>query len=157
LLGAFQDSFTDWKDYNAEISDGKIVLSDSLGTSSKAFSISTDAIQLDMTSNRSIDTTQIPLVIDPWQRYSPGWGKLYNGIKENNSFRWGITGGITLQITSSAPISAYAFNDTYAMMSRPEDPNYDYSPGHYLPFPMAVVNIKNAIEYSVVLKIISNP
>ena len=32
-------------------------------------------------------------------------------------------------------------------LSRPEDPNFDYSPGHYLPFPMALVEFIELGKY----------
>jgi hypothetical protein len=49
----------------------------------------------------------------------------------------------------------FAFNDSHEVMSLPEDPNYDYPRGHYLPFPMAMVEIQTSQDFSV--DIIVNP
>jgi hypothetical protein len=35
-----------------------------------------------------------------------------------------------------------AFNDTLDSLSGPEDPNQEFPPGHYLPFPMAVADYR---------------
>jgi hypothetical protein len=49
----------------------------------------------------------------------------------------------------------YPFNATREALSNPEDPNFDYSRGHYLPYPMALAEITASGEYSV--DVIINP
>jgi len=35
-----------------------------------------------------------------------------------------------------------AFNETLDLLANPEDPDFSYPPGHYVPFPMAVAEVE---------------
>ncbi len=141
LLGAFQDQYTDWQTYSPEITHDEILLRDKAGSIAKSFSIAGDRIQIHLQNVPQSQKVPVPLAVDPWIRFTPDWGQKYSGKIAGNSYIWGLDPGIMVKVTSTGKIDAYAFNDTLSMMSRPEDPNYDYSSGHYLPFPMAVVDI----------------
>jgi hypothetical protein len=53
----------------------------------------------------------------------------------------GILEGKMIKLHSTNPITTYTFNATRKALFAQEDPNFDYTPGHYLPFPMAVVEV----------------
>ena len=106
--------------------------------------------------DKSPSNNYIPLVVDPWIRYTtPGWGDLYTSIKSPFGFRWGINSGEEVEIKSTTQITGFSFNATHTELAYPEDPNFDYSRGHYLPFPMALAEINTTDNYSV--DIIINP
>jgi hypothetical protein len=43
----------------------------------------------------------------------------------------------------------YAFNDTLQYLGELEDPNQAFPPGHYLPFPMAVLEFQAVDGYQI--------
>jgi hypothetical protein len=47
----------------------------------------------------------------------------------------------------------YAFNDTLQYLGELEDPNQAFPPGHYLPFPMAVLEFQAADGYQILILI----
>ncbi|PWB52975.1 MAG: hypothetical protein C3F13_10150 [Anaerolineales bacterium] len=154
ILGALQNPFSEWEDYTAQIENDYIYLIDNRGAISRSFTLTADGVDIQIQTPPNATKTLIPLAVDPWTRFTPDWGKLYFLEKSNRSSTWGLHSGIRVRISSSVPISTYAFNDTFSMMSKPEDPNFDYSPGHYLPFPMAVVEVDNSDEYSISVDIL---
>ena len=154
LLGAFQDQFTDWQTYSPEITHDEIILRDITGSIAKSFSIAGDRIQIQLQNMSESQKIPIPLAVDPWTRFTPEWGPKYSGITAGNSYIWGVDPGMMVKVTSTGKLDGYAFNDTLSMMSQPEDPNYDYSLGHYLPFPMAVVDIYPSNESTITIEIL---
>lgn len=156
LLGAFQDEYNSWKLYNFELSDNSIVLTSTDGSIRKLFTISTSGVQVELNNAlQSPEISTIPVVIDPWTRYTPGWGNLYTNKIQPFTVYWGIYAGEMVGIWSTNPLSTFSFIDTRVLMHLPEDANYDYLPGHYLPYPMSVVDVNASESYSV--EILINP
>jgi len=84
----------------------------------------------------------IPLVIDPWNRFSSDWSDDYFQETNPHTYKWQSPSGLRMRIHTSGDLSSSAFIDSRQFFSRPENPNRDYPPGHFLPFPMALVTIK---------------
>jgi hypothetical protein len=97
--------------------------------------------------------TQIPLLIDPWQRFSPGW---YGGYSPGDAegISWQLTPGLTIDIKTYADSSLSAFSDSRRYLGAPEDPNRDYPTGHYLPFPLALVDLMATGDFTTTLRLI---
>jgi hypothetical protein len=150
ILGAFQDPFDNWRRYSVNLTEHKLeIYNDNMGMH-KLINILPDSLHVEILSSIHINgNSYIPLVIDPWFRYTSGWGNFY--IKKSESFNvhWGITSGEMVEIRSTNPLNMFSFNDTRAALSYPEDPNYDYMRGHYLPFPMSVAEISPTENYSI--------
>ncbi len=156
LLGAFQDPFSHWNRYTTKLEDRGIILEADDMSIQKIISVLPDRIHIEIRSAyQYVQYSSIPLVVDPWLRYTPGWGNMYFKESAGNNFYWGIRTGENVGIISTNPLNEFSFNDTYSAMSRPEDPNFDYSPGHYIPFPLSVVEIKTSENYSI--DVIINP
>ncbi len=150
ILGAFQDDFSAWNTYSTELTQNTLVLNAANGSVQKTFIVYPDRIQVSInTSAPFANPMLIPLAVDPWFRYTPGWGDLYRGVATSNSYIWGLQSIKMVKIQSTQSISAYAFSDTRSVITLPEDPNFDYSLGHYLPFPMAVVRLSPSEAYRV--------
>jgi hypothetical protein len=150
VLGAMQDSFTEWNSYQPSISESSLSLTNDDGTARKSITIDDKGFQLVIQSSRqpSVDLT-IPLVLDPWYRFNKNWGTAYTKSGPSPDFHWGITNDESIMVVSSNQVNAYSFIDSYSMMKEPEDPNYDYSPGHYLPYPMAIVEVTGPQDMSI--------
>jgi hypothetical protein len=153
ILGAFADNIREWNNYSYYIIGNEIVLNSSKMSMRKSISISPESLYVDIHSDLLNGSyTYIPLVVDPWVRYYPGWGDLYYG-RSTNSFEWGIISGQMVHINTSAEAHFYAFNDTRSTMLHDEDPNFDYTRGHYLPFPMSLIEITATADFSVDLNL----
>jgi len=150
ILGAFADSPRRWNDFNYIVTRNEIILFDKNLTMRKSILISPESLHVDIHSDLiNSSYYYIPLVVDPWVRYYPGWGDLYYASKSTNSFEWGIRSGQMVQINTSMDAHFYAFNESHSSMLYDEDPNFDYTRGHYLPFPMSLVEITAADDFSV--------
>jgi hypothetical protein len=150
VLGAFSDSVSQWGKYNYIVEESKIILSNVDMSMRKTVSISQDMLRVEIRGTTGTKGYYyIPLVIDPWFRYHPGWGDQYFGEKSINTYDWGIVSREMVKIISTTQLQGYAFNDTHSIIKNDENPNFDYSRGHYLPFPMSLVEIKATDDFSV--------
>jgi hypothetical protein len=155
LLGAFQDAFDNWNRYDFRIINNEVGLYDG-NSEQKLFTLIHNSLHVDINNPyQPMGNSIIPLVVDPWLRYTSGWGNLYLQNSLPSLFQWGIIKGEMVEIRATNPLNIYSFNDTRASFSFPEDPNYDYPPGHYLPYPMSLVEISSTEKYAV--DIIINP
>jgi hypothetical protein len=97
----------------------------------------------------------IPIVYSPEMRFSPGWQQSFILPELEDATFWTNhpEGGTGFSIKAGLPVlqELVAFNDTFSLMTTPEDPNQEYLPGHYLPFPMAVLSIKSGVGNPVVI------
>lgn len=156
VLGAFEDNYDIWSNYTLQLFENNIIMDSANMAIRKSFTISDDSIQVTIHDPDSLlNSTYIPLVVDPWIRFTPGWGDKYTVIKNPYAIRWGINSGEWIELISNNQILFYPFNATHKALSHPEDPNFDYSRGHYLPYPMALAEIQPSGDYSV--NIIINP
>ena len=132
------------------------------GKLSKTFILSSNELVATFQSNTQM-RTQIPLVLDPWIRFNPGWMNDYESGQDGQSWYWAVQQRLEgqsrssapviqafkIEIRSSVPYSIQTFQDTQDILASPENPNRDNPPGHFLPFPMATVEINSAQNFSV--------
>jgi hypothetical protein len=135
--------------YRAQVAPGELQLSTANGRRQKTFRFSPSGLSVEL---RSADTTQtlLSLALDPWQRYVPGWPACYQSqAEQNGAWHWSVgtptLGGCDssqarffVNIQSDNPYQTRTFLDSLPFMDQPEDPNRNYPPGHFLPFPLAV-------------------
>jgi hypothetical protein len=140
IPGAFSDAEHIWDAYQPSVEPGRIRFTALDGSIRKTFTFTGSGLRVDYDSPDPVQV-RIPLGLDPWRRFTPGWGDQYSGGKTGKGWSWRIDSGTGVEIQSSGRISAAAFTDSHALLSAVEDPNYDYPPGHYLPFPLALVNV----------------
>jgi hypothetical protein len=143
------------------LADG-ITLTSPDGTLSKTFRLSSEGLSVAYQISTPVHT-QIPLVLDPWLRFLPGWMNNYKSGQEGQSWYWSVqlsaqsqTGSSTdqinsfkIEIHSSAEFSTQTFKDAQDILTSPENPNRENPPGHFLPFPMAMVEIDASQNFSV--------
>jgi hypothetical protein len=87
-------------------------------------------------------TVKIPLVLDPWIRFSPDWGDQYYDQKNLQSWIWGIHEGPEVEITTNGDIKLHPFTSSKQTLSVRENPNFEYPPGHFIPFPVAIAELE---------------
>jgi len=145
--GAFADADDPFKPYEPVI-DGKTVTFISLdGTLTKTFKLTETGIEVEYQVQETI-TTQIPLLVEPDTRFTPGWVEMYIGESVPNGISWGVVNGPMVSIQADGPVTMRAFNESLPLLAMPEDPDFSYPPGHFVPFPMAIVEVEINGRYS---------
>ncbi len=99
---------------------------------------------------------EIPLALDPWNRFEPGWTNMYQLYKDKDIFTWSSESGVSIQVTGTKNISMEHFNQSNDLLKKAEDPNIDYPKGHFIPNPMAVLKIPFQENLTVVIKWFEN-
>ena len=156
IIGAFVDSGIINEDYYITLKDNNVIIENDIMTMRKSYSIGDNSILVRaQLSGSSISTPQIPLVLDPWTMNISGWGDKYLNTFTSEGIQWEIKSDITVQLRSMNQMYIYPFNSAKSEMAFPEDPNFDYGRGHYLPYPMALVELQPNEDYSI--DIVLNP
>ena len=128
-----------WEEYRVEhIANGIRLESASM---SKAFTLTDEGLRVEYTSAIPVET-QIPLGVAPELRFSPGWAERYGSEELLQGWAWGIKENARGLIQTSGTLTHQTFRDDLPALSLPENPNFDYPPGHYFPFPLAVATVQ---------------
>ena len=142
ILGAFADSPVSWQYYDYRISEGMLEISTRNMAIRKSFKLTNSAISILVTSPDSSRELSIPFVLDPWLRFNSNWTNRY--IFENLDHFWllSATDEVSIHFYSSFEPTITSFLTPWNAMLYPEDPNYDYTLGYFLPFPMTLVEVQ---------------
>jgi hypothetical protein len=151
IHGAFVDSPPPWEFYNISINGEQLVFTSPDQEISKSFLLLENGLQVNYSSSEPI-SVQIPIVIDPWNRFSPNWRENFNCGPIKNGYSCKVTDDTRAEILSNSAISAHSFTDSYSHLQIPEDPNLNYPAGHYLPFPMVLLDLDSTNSFSVVIQ-----
>lgn len=146
--GAFTDSSDTWQMYQTEVSEEGIVLISPDGSRMKILSLTDEGLDVEYRVADAL-TTSLTLALDPWVRFSQGWDRLYKKDVTPQKVAWGLATGGEVVVTTSASLQFEPFTASLEQMNAPEDPNFDYPMGHYLPFPMAVLQVKARGNFSI--------
>ena len=84
----------------------------------------------------------IPLALNPWARFTPAWGEQYSWNATPEGGVWKMSSGPGIHIRSNAQLNISHFGESRSMMESTENPNREYPPGHFLPFPLAIINLQ---------------
>ena len=149
IPGAFSDMTLPFSPYNVtNLGVDTITLTRSDGKMRKTFEISIKGLKMDCHSDQ-VTTLRIPLVLDPQTRFQSGWQQRYNSLSTANFFKWELKDDLTIEIHSSVPINSRDFTESRSLLAAPEDPNTDFPSGHFLPFPLALVEVIGSGQFSV--------
>ncbi len=140
--------------YEPILNGNTLVFSSQDGTRTKTFQLTGDGLKIAYQTQEPV-TTQIPLLVDPDSRFTPGWAGNYIRQNTPDSITWGLKNGPKVEIQSTGDMKFHAFNESLSLLKAPEDPDFEYPPGHYVPFPMAVAEIK--MDGSSTVQIIYSP
>jgi hypothetical protein len=154
IPGAFTDGFGP---YQVTISDNQIEFRSN--TAVKTYQLTEDGFHLKV-QGPAATQFQVPLVVDPWLRFNPGWGERYTGNMDGD-YTWEIVANklcqsqqheplepancptIKILVESNVDLTPFQFNSTRDRMGQPENPNFEYPTGHYLPFPLSLIQVNN--------------
>jgi hypothetical protein len=150
IPGAFFDSESPWHNYTPTLNNDGSATFASVDGQTKTYRLVEDGVQLEV--NGAPLALKSGLALDSWSRFEPGWGNDYHAQIESDSMAWRLDGGpsVSLQVSDG---NLFAFNDTLEYLSKLENPNQDFPPGHYLPLPMAVVEFQIVDDVMIQLKI----
>lgn len=155
--GAFSDiqagfGSPSWETYTADKADGRVVFKNANGSIEKTFQLIPGGLSVDYSTGSRLHI-QIPLVLDPGSRLSPGWRDLYQMTKDDHKLVWYIEGGPRLELSSEEILNVQAFTDSREAVLAPENPNYEFLPGHFLPFPLVLAELTAQGKFSIELLI----
>lgn len=152
IHGAFADSQPPWAIYEYEIGENHLIISSPGNDIVKRFSLTENGLRIDYQSPGSIEV-RIPIAVDPWERFTPGWKDLYQGNMIPGGYELKFSELIQVEVLTDAQIEAAIFNQSPATFDIPENPNFDYPDGHYLPHPVAVTRLNSSGSFSVDLNV----
>jgi hypothetical protein len=155
IPGAFADHPPPWEIYLHTIDPEQIRFMSPDQSVTKTFTILENGLQIEYASSKPLDLN-LPLALDPWTRFEPGWGDRYWGSVTQDGYAWTLEPNLQLLVRSSLPITTKSFNDSHLMFRRAEDPNYPYPPGHYLPFPLSLVEVQGSGNFTVAIELLSS-
>jgi len=138
--GAFADEDDPFKPYEYTLNGSTLRFTAVDGTRAKTYNLNDAGIEIEYQTQKAV-TTHIPLLVDPWVRFTPDWVKQYTQENTPARIHWGLENGPMISAQAEGAITMRAFNESLSLLANPEDPNFDYSPGHYIPFPMAILSI----------------
>jgi hypothetical protein len=153
IPGALADPFSNWSAYIGTPTESQMVLENTNGNIRKTFSINGNEIRINIEGIRPSEQPMmyIPLSLDPWLRFEPDWGDIFWSKLLDPYWYLGASDKFSLSVQSSVEFRPYTFNATRYAIRSSEDPNYDYTPGHLLPFPMALVEIQTEPSFNLTL------
>jgi hypothetical protein len=94
-------------------------------------------------------STHLPLALDPWTRNIPAWGERYVWAETDHGWQWEIEHGPSIQVRTNAQLIPSLFNQTRKMMATTENPNFEFPPSHFLPFPLALLTLDSPGDFFV--------
>jgi hypothetical protein len=151
IPGAFFERSPSGLTFSASPSPGALRLSATSGGLEKTFSLRPTGLQVTYKSQQALDT-QVALLLDPWQRFGNSWAADYLQMPvEQGSWSWQAGPQAQVVVNISANLSASTFKDSQAAFAVPENPNRDYQPGHFLPFPLARLDLQSTGDFSVTI------
>lgn len=139
--GAFADKDDPFKLYEPAIQGNAIVFTSLDGTRIKTFYLEESGVKVEYQTQETV-VTQIPLLVEPESRFLPGWAEAYVQEKTPDGIAWGLRNGTIVRIQAEGVVTMRAFNESLSLLAGPEDPDFDYPPGHTLPFPLAVAEVE---------------
>ncbi len=152
IPGAFSDPSDLWAPYRVASAPGELVFTSPDGSRQKTFTLTPDGLRVDYRWPGPIQT-QIPLAVAANERFLPGWAAAYTLGNAAEGLTWGLSSLPKVAIRTSAQVTLQTFKDSSAAMQRPEDPNLGYPPGHYLPYPLALVTLAAQDSLTVLLNV----
>jgi hypothetical protein len=156
ILGAFYNALADGQPYTASLNPGELRFSAASGGLEKTFSLRPEGLQVAYSSQQAL-RTQVSIALDPWQRFGQDWAAGYQqSLLGDGIWTWQAGSQAQVVVKTTASLSANTFKDSQAAFALPENPNRDYPPGHFLPFPLAVLELQSEGGFNVTIDLIAS-
>lgn len=149
LMGAFSDLGGAFDEYTlARLEEGLLVLEG--GGQTKIFRLGEDGLEVTYRGTGPVSIL-LPLAVDP-QVFYAGPVEYRAALVPGSSWTWGPGNGSRLEVRTDAHLSADAFTFSRLFLGGPEDPNQEFPPGHYLPFPFSLVTVRGEGMFTIWLE-----
>lgn len=139
--GAFADADDPFRAYTAVVDQDMLTFTAQDGARIKTFRLTGAGIEARYQTQEPA-LTRIPLLVEPDARFTPGWATAYTLETTPDGILWGLENDKMVKIRTDGALEFRAFNESLDFLAGPEDPNFSYPPGHYIPFPMAVAEVE---------------
>jgi hypothetical protein len=143
----------------SELDQDHIRFTSTDSTVSKDYRFIDDRLTVTIETDQPL-STDLVLVLDPQQRFQPGWADMYNIFSQSDdSFCWGAKDGnsVCVSWTGDPEVEINTFKDSLESLSQPLDPNKVYPPGHFLPMSLATVTFSTDKDFTVTLSEYAQP
>ena len=148
IHGAFSDTPPPWSRYLPTSMGDGITFTSPDQQIIKTYTLKEDGLVISYHSSEPA-VSRIPIAIDPWRRFSPGWSEQYLYLPIEGGYQISAADDIAIKVLSDLPMQAFSFTDSLELLDSPEDPNFDYPRGHYLPFPFTVLEFNGQGDFSI--------
>ena len=155
IPGAFADAGPEWVVYETQAQPGEVVLTHPQTGAVKRFQITEAGMQVRL-EGTGTSNTLIPLALVDEKALQPGWYTRYSPLPASDGSTWGwkLDGAAQVWVSAQgATLTAHHFAESRAWLVHSEDPNAEYPPGHFVPFPLAVVEAQPQGETDVTINI----
>jgi hypothetical protein len=139
--GAFTDADEPFKPYRPTLNGNALMFTSLDGTRAKIFHLTETSLEVEYRTQEPV-ITQLPLLVEPDSRFSTGWAQHYVQEKIPGGIAWGLEDGPVVRIQAEGQITMRAFNESLSLLTSPENPDFGYPSGHYVPFPLAIVEVE---------------
>lgn len=145
IPGAFGDQARDGIQYEVNLGPGLAVFTHPTNGTRKTFRLEDQQLQVSVESDQPV-VSQLPLALLDQDTYSPGWYARFQAGEpaDFTSVTWKRSDGTLVSINAQAArLSIHSFTESLSFLTSPENPDFGYPPGHFTPFPMAVIDIQS--------------
>lgn len=146
LPGGFSDPGEIWPTYQASPRPGSLSLVDTQTGNRKSFQLLQDGLRVEIHTSQP-QQVRVPFALSDGQ-VSPDWaGSFTSKSIGSHQATWGWISGPQIEISTNQAVVIHSFLQSYQATRRMEDPNLEYPPGHYLPFPFAILEAGPATQF----------
>lgn len=154
LQGAFDQAEAP---YTAQIqSDGIRFINHNQSVKNYYFSENTIRFQFTSPGAPYFSQQSLPLMLDPWRRFEPGWSQAYQLEYNQDTWHLRLAPDLEVKLRSTIPLTGSHFLESQDWMAFTENPNREQPAGHFLPFPLAVFEILTTGNFELTLEIENN-
>jgi hypothetical protein len=145
--------------YRADVMKESLIFNQEDGKIRKYYSIGDIGISADFqfSKNETYPFMKIPLALDPWNRFSLDWADRYTSSWSPKQLTWSLQDEISMSVLTSTSLQFSDFRASRGLFTSPEDPNQDYGPGHYIPFPLGLVEIEAEKSIKITIELVPTP
>jgi hypothetical protein len=139
------------KGYQAEWQDEMLVFSLPGAAAVKSFQLTDHGLAavVRLALAEVYPEVSIPLALDPWRRFTPGWADQYRSVESDRAWRWELGDGPGVEVRTSSILQGTSFLASRPLFAAPENPNQDFPAGYSLPFPLALVEVSGQSQFQV--------
>ncbi len=136
--------------YHYELKEDRLVLTSPDGKVTKLYELTPNGVKIEQHSQfpaKLPEEMLFPLILDPWTRFQPATVSREGGLlsyaseSQNGRLSWKIRDGTRVSLNISGEYSFRTFLSSQSLRMGPENPNFEYPPGHYDPFPLALIEL----------------